>query len=75
MTRIRLALLSLVAIACTSITAEPRDRIVTLRFADILTVTDGGNLKLNGNLVTSATTTLTLQSDGTNWWEIARCAT
>ena len=59
----------------TSITAEPRDRMVTLRFSDILTVTDGGNLRLNGDLVTSASTTLTLQSSGANWWEIARCAT
>jgi hypothetical protein len=47
---------------------------VTLVFADALTVTDGSNLRLNGNFTTSADDTLTLVCDGTNWYEVARSA-
>jgi hypothetical protein len=52
-------------------------RVVTLRFTDAvsgLTVTDGGNLKLNGNLTTGTTglTTLTIMYDGTNYLEVSR---
>lgn len=47
-------------------------RNVTLEFADVLTVTDGNNLKLAGNFVTTAGDTLTLFCDGTDWYEQAR---
>lgn len=50
---------------------------VTLKFADALTVTRGGVLILNqaaGNFVTTANDTLTLISDGSNWYEISRSA-
>lgn len=56
----------------TAITASWADRLVVLRFAGALTVTDGSNLLLNGNFVTTADDTLTLVSDGTNWIEMAR---
>ena len=47
-------------------------RNVTLEFANVLTVTDGNNLKLAGNFVTTAGDTLTLFCDGTDWYEQAR---
>lgn len=56
----------------TSITASAAGRIVVLIFADVLTVTDGSNLKLNGNFVTTADDTITLICDGTNWVEMTR---
>ena len=43
-------------------------------FDDVLTVTDGGNLKLAGNFVTALGSTITLVCDGTNWYEISRSA-
>ncbi len=46
--------------------------IITLIFDGALTVTNGNNLKLNGNFVTTANDTLTLAYDGTNFYEIAR---
>jgi hypothetical protein len=46
--------------------------VITLIFDGILTMTDGSNLKLAGDFVTSADDTLTLAFDGTNWHEIAR---
>jgi hypothetical protein len=49
-------------------------REVTLIFADALTFTDGSNLKLAGNLSTSADDTITLVCDGTNWFERGRSA-
>lgn len=48
--------------------------IITLVFDDVLTVTDGNNLKLAGDFITTADDTLTLGYDGTNWYEIARSA-
>ena len=45
---------------------------ITLIFDDILTLTDGSNLKLAGNFVTSADDTITLFYDGSNWYETAR---
>lgn len=45
---------------------------ITLIFDGILTFTDGSNLKLNGNFVTSADDTISLCYDGTNWFETAR---
>ena len=56
----------------TSITAQTAGRRVTLIFTGILTVTDGSNLKLATNFVTTADDTITLVSDGTNWYEEAR---
>lgn len=56
----------------TSITASWARRVVTLRFDDVLTVTDGSNLILAGNFVTSFNDTLTLVCDGTSWYEISR---
>lgn len=48
--------------------------IITLVFDGVLTVTDGNNLKLAGDFITTADDTLTLGYDGTNWYEIARSA-
>ena len=45
---------------------------VTLIFDGILTFTDGNNLKLAGNMTTSADDTITLACDGTNFYEVAR---
>lgn len=56
----------------TSITAKTAGTIVYLQFDGALTVTDGGNLKLNGDFVTAAESTLMLLCDGTNWYEISR---
>ncbi len=36
------------------------------------TITDGGNLLINGDWVEESEATLTLVFDGTNWYEIAR---
>lgn len=49
-------------------------RFLILRFEAILTFTDGNNLKLAGNFVTTADDTITLICDGTDWWELARSA-
>lgn len=49
-------------------------RVVTLIFQGALTFTDGSNLKLAGNFVTTADDTITLVCDGTNWYEVARSA-
>lgn len=46
--------------------------VITLIFDDVLTFTDGNNLKLAGNFVTSADDTITLAYDGTNWYECSR---
>lgn len=56
----------------TSVTASWAGRRVTLVFADALTLTDGSNLKLAGNLVTTADDTITLVCDGANWIETGR---
>src|SRR3990167_1244436 len=56
----------------TSVTAKPAGMIVTLQFDGVLTFTDGSNLKLNGDFTTAAESTITLVSDGTNWFELAR---
>lgn len=58
----------------TSVAAAAAGRKVTLLFQGALTFTDGSNLKLNGNFVTTADDTITLVSDGTNWIEVARSA-
>lgn len=46
--------------------------VVTLIFDGILTFTDGNNLVIAGNFVTTADDTITLAYDGTNWYEVAR---
>lgn len=46
--------------------------IITIIFDGILTFTDGSNLKLAGNFVTSADDTITLRWDGSNWYEVCR---
>jgi Pectate lyase superfamily protein len=56
----------------TSITASWNGREVTLRFAAGLTVTDGSNLRLAGNLTATEDDTITLACDGTNWYEVGR---
>jgi hypothetical protein len=47
-------------------------KTVTLVFAGALTFTDGSNLKLAGNFVTTANDVITLTCDGTNWYEVSR---
>jgi hypothetical protein len=49
-----------------------QDKTVRLIFAGALTFTDGSNLKLSGNFVTTADDVITLACDGTNWYEGAR---
>jgi len=56
----------------TSITAKPSGTVVWLQFDSSLTVTDGSNLKLNGNFISISESVLTLVSDGTNWHEVSR---
>ena len=56
----------------TSITVKSAGTVVILDFAGVLTLTDGSNLKLGGNFVTTADDTITLISDGTNWIEMGR---
>jgi uncharacterized protein (UPF0333 family) len=55
-----------------SIAAQAVGKMVVLQFDGIVTVTDGGNLKLEGNFVSAAGATLVLISDGTDWYEISR---
>ena len=45
---------------------------ITMIFDGALTVTNGGNMKLSANFVTTPLDTLTLIYDGTNWHEVAR---
>jgi len=49
--------------------AANNGREVVLIFDDILTLTDGGNLKIAGNFATTADDTINLWCDGTNWYE------
>lgn len=63
----------------TSITAMtatdyPIGQPLTLIFGASLTFTDGNNLKLAGNFSATAADTITLISDGTDFYEIARSA-
>lgn len=51
----------------TSITAGRRGRKVTLVFSGVLTLTDGGNLLLASNFVTTSNDAIDLVCDGTNW--------
>lgn len=58
----------------TSITATNLQAgvVITLIFDGVLTFTDGNNLKLAGNFVTTADDTITLAYDGTNFYEVCR---
>jgi hypothetical protein len=58
--------------AITSITARRPKRRVSLLFTGSAQLTDGSNLKLNGNFSGGADRTITLLCDGTNWFELAR---
>lgn len=49
-------------------------KTVTLIFQGVLTFTDGGNLKLAGNFVTSADDSITLYCDGVSFYEVCRSA-
>lgn len=53
-------------------TQYPVGKPLTLIFASTPTFTDGGNLKIAGNLVATANDTITLVSDGTDFYEIGR---
>ena len=55
-----------------SIVIQTVGKFVILQFDAILTMTDGGNLLLEGNFVTAAGAHIGLQSDGTNWHEAFR---
>jgi hypothetical protein len=46
--------------------------VVYLVFEGACKVVDGENLKLAGNFEATADDVLTLVSDGTNWFEVAR---
>jgi hypothetical protein len=56
----------------TSMVARRPKRRVTLIFTGTAQMTDGGNLRLNGNFTGGANRTITLLCDGTNWLELAR---
>jgi len=57
----------------TSISPVQKGRTIRLMFTGVLTVTDGSNLKMAGNFVTTADDTITLTCyDGTNWFEDGR---
>lgn len=59
----------------TSVSASGQNgRRATLIFAGILTFTDGSNLVLNGNFVTSGDDTITIVCDGSSWYEESRSA-
>ncbi|MEW6212886.1 MAG: hypothetical protein AB1631_31470 [Acidobacteriota bacterium] len=60
---------TITSITSTGITAGTT---ITMIFDGALTFTDGGNLRLNGNFVTTADDTITLVYDGSNWFEVAR---
>lgn len=60
---------NITSITSTGILAGAR---ITIIFDGILTFTDGSNLVLAGNLVTTADDTISLVYDGTNWYETAR---
>lgn len=59
----------------TSIGAKHAGKVVWLQFDGALTLTDGSNLKLNGNFNTAAESLIQLVCDGTNWFEVSRSPT
>lgn len=60
---------NITSVSATGITAGTE---ITIIFDGALTFTDGSNLKLAGNFVTTADDTITLKYDGANWYEIGR---
>ena len=58
----------------TDIAGKREDREIVLKFNGGLTVTDGGNLSLNGNFSATANDTLTLACNGSTWFEVSRSA-
>lgn len=56
----------------TSITAGVAGQIASLYFANSLTIVNGSNLFLNGDLIANTNTIIHLISNGTNWYEISR---
>lgn len=58
----------------TSVTGGVDGQVITLIFDGVLTFTDGSNLRLAGNFVTTADDTITLVFDSTAnaWFELAR---
>ncbi|KKK68484.1 hypothetical protein LCGC14_2943580, partial [marine sediment metagenome] len=52
--------------------AANNGRLVTLIFDAVLTFTDGNNLKLAGDFVTTADDAIQLICDGTNWYQTSR---
>lgn len=61
--------------AITEVTGTYPGHVVVLKFTGVLTFTnDNSNLNLSagGNFVTAADSTITLVTDGTNWWEMSR---
>jgi hypothetical protein len=56
----------------TTCDANNNGRLVTLVFDGVLTFTDGSNLILAGDFVTTANDVISLACDGTNWYEKGR---
>jgi hypothetical protein len=56
----------------TGITASWSGRRVTLVMTSTAQITDGSNLKIAGNFTGAADRTITLVSDGVNWFEAGR---
>jgi hypothetical protein len=56
----------------TDINPVQRDRLAILKFAQATTMTDGGNMKLNGSGSFDVDDTLTVVCDGDVWYEIGR---
>jgi hypothetical protein len=50
----------------------PAGTCIRIIFDGVLTFTDGSNLKLAGNFVTTADDTISLCYDGSNWYEMGR---
>jgi hypothetical protein len=60
--------------AITGCSAGETGRPMILAFSGTNTIQDTGNLKLNGNFVSTPNGTLSLLCDGTNWLEVGRSA-
>jgi hypothetical protein len=57
-----------------TVNQQDNGRMVVLVFDSTPTVSDTGTSVLNGNFVATASDTLTIKCDGTNWYELARSA-
>lgn len=56
----------------TTITPTFNGHELSLRFSSTAQLTDGSNLKLNGNFTGVSDRTITLLCNGTNWYELSR---